>query len=367
MKSVIKLPLSDTQGGGLDLNDRQKRVLKGVCDAFIATGIPVGSRTISKFGSLTWSPATIRNEMADLETLGYLFSPHTSAGRVPTEKGYRFYVNFLLKFEQLSQIEAELMGLLAKKSRERQHEQEQVLKNAIKLACEMTKLGGIVVTPQKSHKSLRAIQLIRLLEDRLMLVTVDECGKIADQVVDIPGDLPDEDLLQITNFLNVQICNRKICEIEAELLRMSHELLLKYNSLLSTLTEKIKVLIDNPSSDAVFLEGFVNFFEQSEFKDPEKMRKMISLLDQKEYLLNLLAESLENGENIMVNIGTDSGLELPDLSIVTARYCGPNKSYGRIGLIGPLRMDYGRVVATLANISKTLSELFLGTRMPRQE
>jgi heat-inducible transcriptional repressor len=152
---------------------------------------------------------------------------------------------------------------------------------------------------------------------------------------------------------------------KADLFKKSHELLVKFNSLLSLLTEKIKKSLLNSDTNSVFMEGFVNFFEQSEFKEPEKMRQMISLLDEKESLLQLLAQSLEKGENIMVNIGADSGLAMPDLSIVTARYRGPNNSFGRIGLIGPLRMDYGKVVTTLANISQTLSDLFLGALKPR--
>jgi len=342
------------------LNNRQRAVLKSVCDSYISTGIPVGSRTISKISGFFCSPATIRNEMADLESMGFLFSPHTSAGRIPTEKGYRFYVNFLLKFEQLSQMEESLIGVLAQKFEEEIFEQDKIIKKAIRLASDMTNLAGIGLIPQKSQKKLKSMQLIRLFEDRTLFVMVDECGQVSDEVVMIPPETTDDELQQLTNFLNAEICNHKVQEIDAILLRKSHKLIIQFNSLLSTLTKKIKAAIQNPGDEAVFLEGLVNFFEQNEFKDAEKMKKMVQLLDQKEALLNLLAKSLENSEEIMVNIGSDSGLAMNDLSIVTAKYRGPNDSYGRIGLIGPLRMHYGRVVATLANISKTLNRLFLG-------
>ena len=335
-------------------------VLKEVCDSFISTGIPVGSRTISRLEGFTCSPATIRNEMADLESMGFLSSPHTSAGRIPTTMGYRFYVDFLLKFEHLSNVEEKLIGILAQKHEEKVTEQDEVLRRAIRLASDITHLPGIGLIPQKSQKSIRSVQLIRLLEDRILLVLVDECGQISDQVVMVPPDTKDGDLQKIANFLNAEICNRKEQEIDAILLRKSHELLINYNNLLGSLTDRIRTAFKNPKHDAVFLEGLVNFFEQSEFKDGDKMKEMVRLLDQKESLLHLLAKSLENGEDIMVNIGSDSGLAVSDFSIVTARYSGPNNSFGRIGLIGPTRMQYGRVVSTLANISKTLSMLFLG-------
>jgi heat-inducible transcriptional repressor len=342
------------------LNPRQKSVLRGVCDAFISTGIPVGSRTISRGGCLACSPATIRNEMADLESMGYLFSPHTSAGRVPTEKGYRFYVNFLLEFERLSQLEESLVGVLAKKFEDQASENEKILRGAIRLACDITRLGGIVLTPQQSERKLRSIQLIRLLDDRVMMVAVDDTGHITDELLSVPPDTTDDDLIFLNNFLNQEMCGRYALELERDILKKSQNILTKYNRLLSSLVGRVMAAIRNPNDDSVFLEGFVHFFEQSEFRDNEKMKKMISLLDQKEALLNILAKSLENGEEIMVNIGSDSGLAISDLSIVTARYLGPNNSMGRIGLIGPLRMNYGRVVATLANISRALSGLFVG-------
>jgi len=341
------------------LNERQRRVLKEVCDAFISTGIPVGSRTISRFGGVAYSPATIRNEMADLESMGYLFSPHTSAGRIPTEKGFRFYSRFLIEFERVSQIEETLMGLLAEKFEQQNLEQDDVLRSAIRFACEKTRLPGIAIIPQKSSNRLQSIKLFRILEDKAMLVLVDECDHITDHLICIPSDTTDEALQILNHYLETQLCMKQSIENEANFLRKSHGFLVKYNNLLSQITARIKAAVQNNISDDFFLEGFMNFFEQPEFKDPEKMRTMLSLLDQKEVLLSLLAKSLENGDEIMVNIGSDAGLSVSDLSVVTARYCGPNQSFGRIGLIGPLRMDYGRVVATLTRISKALSDLFM--------
>lgn len=305
--------------------------------------------------------------MADLESMGFLCSPHTSAGRVPTQMGYRFYVHFLLEFERVSQLEESLLGTIAKRFEDEQHQQEKFLRSAVRIASDATHLAAVALPPQKLDNSLRSVQLFRLLDDKAMFVMVDECGHVSDQVIVLPAETTDEDLQKLTNFMNAEICHRRLPQINIDLFKKSHQILVQYNSILATLTERIRAAIQNPHGNAVFLEGFANFFDTGEFKDPEKMRRMISLLDRKEALLNILAESLENSDAIMVKMGSDSGLALDDLAVVTTRYQGPNQSYGRIGLIGPIRMDYERVVGTLAEISKTLSDLFMGNPMKKSE
>jgi heat-inducible transcriptional repressor len=342
-----------------ELNERQRNVLKEVCDAFISTSIPVGSRTISRTGRLSCSPATIRNEMADLELMGYLFSPHTSAGRVPTEKGYRFYVNFLIEYERISQLEEALIGKIADSSRKDHLQTQDVLKTAIKYACQRTNLAGILLAPKKMPDRLKYVRLFRVLETKAMLVTIDESGNINDQIVTIPPQTSDDVLSKLAILLNAQLCHHRHHQFEQEYIQKTQYLLSRYNSLLASLVEQAKNAVKNENEESIFLDGFYNFFDQPEFNDSLKMKEMLRLLDQKEALLKLLAKSLENDREIVVNIGSDSGLEIKDMSVVTARYQGPNRSIGRIGLIGPLRMDYSNVVATLLRLSNTLSQLFL--------
>ncbi|MBF0407033.1 MAG: heat-inducible transcription repressor HrcA [Candidatus Riflebacteria bacterium] len=343
------------------INERQKLVLKEVCGSFISTGLPVGSRTISKFSSLGCSPATIRNEMADLESMGLLTSPHTSAGRIPTELGYRFYVNCLLEFERLSQIEETIIASLAKKFEEKQHDNNVFLRSAIKLASDFTKLTGVALPPKKCETQVKRAQIIRLLEDKILLVLIDHSGNFTEHVIPISAEATEDDIQRLSNFLNAEICNRDLINIEGDLFKKSHQIISKFNSVLSFLTTQIKDAVRNPSGNEVFLEGFARFFESREFKDQDKMKNLVELLEKKESLLDILAESLEKGDDITVKLGSDSGLAVSDLAVVTARYKGPNNSYGRIGLIGPMRMDYSRVVGTLVNISKTISMLFNGS------
>ena len=343
------------------LNERQRKILKEVCNSFISTGEPVGSRTLSRFSNLACSPATIRNGMADLELMGYLFSPHASAGRIPTEKGFRFYVSFLVKYERVSKREEALMNLLASRFEEAHENRGDILRSALRLASDQTKLGGMALAPQSPPGRLRSLKVFRVLEDKAMLIMIDDSGQITDQLIQIPSETSDSVLEQLENFLNTELCNQNVIEHEAILLRKSHELVARHSRLLSSIVRRIHDALVDPLQDTIFLEGFMNFFDQPEFKDPLKIRDMISLLDQKEELLNLLARNLEKNEKIVVNIGSQSGLQIQDLSVVTARYQGPNKSAGRIGVIGPLRMDYAKVVVTLAEVSNALSRLFTGS------
>jgi heat-inducible transcriptional repressor len=342
------------------LNDRQKTVLKEVCEAFISNGTPVGSRVLAKTSALLCSPATIRNEMADLEEMGYLCSPHTSAGRVPTEKGYKFYVNFLIEYEKIGQKENFLIKKLADSSKKESVKQQDILKSAIKYACDKTQLPGILLAPQQGQNCLSSVKLFRILSDKAMLVTVDDCGNINNKVVNIPEDTTDEVLEKLSILLNVQLCHQQYHQYEHEYLEKSRKLISRYNNLLSQLVKHVENAGAEKNQNNIFMEGFINFLEQPEFSSPERMREMVALLNQKDEILNLLANSLDNKGEIMVNIGSESGLAVKDMSLVTARYEGPNKTFGQIGLIGPLRMNYVNVVATLARLSHTLSELLIG-------
>lgn len=343
-----------------ELNERQKIVLREVCDSFISTGIPVGSRTLSKSTALSCSPATLRNEMADLEGMGYLCSPHTSAGRIPTEKGYKFYVNFLIEFEKISQLEETLINRVSKLTAETHNRQRDILQTAIKLACQKTNLAGVLLVPQKGSLELRSIKLIRILENKAMLITVDECGSINDQIVPIPPDTTDDVLEKLSVLLNAQLCQKEFHQYEQDFINRTRSIIARYNSLLAQLVKYVKFAKSSTKAGSLIFDGMKNFLEQPEFNDPERIKEMVLLLNEKENLLQLLANSLDNKRDIMVNIGSDSGLSVKDMSFVTARYKGPSKTVGKIGLIGPLRMDYARVVSTLARLSNTLTKLLSG-------
>ncbi|MDD2999306.1 MAG: hypothetical protein PHV05_09625 [Candidatus Riflebacteria bacterium] len=245
-----------------DLNDRQKTVLREVCDSFISTGIPVGSRTLSKSSRLSCSPATIRNEMADLELLGYLYSPHTSAGRVPTEKGYKFYVNFLVEFERISQLEEALMGKIADISRETHMRQQDILKSAVQYACQKTHLAGVLLAPQQEQNSPKSIRLFRILENKAMLVTVDDAGNINDQIVTIPVETTDDVLEKLSILLNAQLCHKKYHQYEQNFLENTRQIISRYNNLLSQLVKQVQRAGKDPDPNSIFMEGFLNFFDQ---------------------------------------------------------------------------------------------------------
>jgi len=181
-------------------------------------------------------------------------------------------------------------------------------------------------------------------------------------VVNIPAATSDDVLEKLSILLNAQLCHQQYHQYEQNFIENTRQILSRYNNLLSQLVKQVQNAVSDPDTNSIFLEGFLNFFDQPEFNEPEKLKQMVCLLDQKENLLKLLAKSLESKQEIVVNIGSDSGLAIKDMSFVTARYRGPNRTFGKIGLIGPLRMDYSRVVATLARLSNTLSQLLIGDK-----
>ncbi len=357
------MPLTDNKNIDADaLNERQKIILQEICDSFIMTGVPVGSRTLSKLSSLSCSPATIRNEMSDLEVMGYLAAPHASAGRLPTEKGYRFYVSCLMKYEKISNLEESIVTKLQSLAQREDLELEELLKQAVRFVCNQTGLAGLLLMPQMKSAALEHIKFFRILSDKLMVIMIDQLGNIDNTVVDIAPDITDEMLDRIVMLLNVKLCHQRNAKVEQGQINHIKQLLGKYNELLNALVAKIKEsqqkahTVRNP----LLIDGFANILEQPEFSEPEKMKMLLQMLNQKEELLELLSNSLDQRPQIMVNIGTDSGLALNDMSLVTASYSGPNQSIGNIGVIGPLRMNYGQVVAILAQLSNALSRVFIG-------
>ncbi len=349
------------------LNERQARVLKLVCDTFITTGEPVGSRTLAKMQDLPCSPATIRNEMADLEEIGLLMSPHTSAGRIPTETGFCFYVNFLMHLERLTQREEAIISMLAQRFEEEDRQQSGVLKNALRLVSDLNRLPAVLITPRQRERRLRTIRLVKMSEQQLLLALADNAGRVVDALIPLRDDMSTADVEALNRFLEEQLCNRNLSDIDdSGALRRGEELLHRFNRVLRTITLRIKQAFAHPDADNLFLDGVIKFFEQPEFLDPNRIRSIVELVESKERLLTVLAQRIEN-DDVRVAIGSQSGFDTDQLSLVTAPYAGPNGSAGCIGLIGPIRMNYGRVISSLTEISRRLSEILSSTPLTKFE
>jgi heat shock gene repressor HrcA len=334
------------------LDDRKRRILQAIIDDYIDTAEPIGSRTIARKHELGLSSATIRNEMSDLEEMGYLEQPHTSSGRVPSDKGYRLYVDQLITIKELSKEDVETIRLAMET---RINELSQLIRQASAVMSRFTRYTSMAITPQMKTSILKALQVVPLESGKALVVVVTNAGVVRNQLVKLAIDVKPDVLIRISNMLNEklsgltleQISSRVISEIEEET-GVPREILLP---VLEGAAECIN-LIDNPE---VYLEGTTNIFNYPEFRDVIKAKEFMSIMDEKANLCRLLAESLDKG-GITIRIGSENDISgIQDCSLVTAKYRVGDTLIGSIGIIGPTRMEYPRVISSMNHIRRMIN------------
>jgi heat-inducible transcriptional repressor len=336
------------------LTDRQKAILQILVDDYIRSAEPVGSRTLSKRSDLSISPATIRNEMADLEELGYLEQPHTSAGRVPSQKGYRFYVDHLLTpLATTDDVDSLRRGYINKMD-----QMEQVVQHTATILSSLTNYTSIVLGPQMYTTTLRHIQLVPLHERSAVAIIVADNGHVENRKVTIPEGIPVEMIQRFVEVLNKKLTGVPLhrlkgqlrTEVASELRRYSEQ----YEGMMMLLNEMLTPNEDQ--SSRVYLGGTTMILNQPEFRDVAKLKPLLDMFEQTEELLQALGNPKESG--IIVRIGQENMIEtFHDCSLITASYAIDGQPVGTIGVLGPTRMDYGRVIAVMGHLSATLSGL----------
>lgn len=335
----------------MKLGERKLHILQAIIDDYIISAEPIGSRTIARKHGIGISSATIRNEMADLEDMGYLEQPHTSAGRVPSDKGYRLYVDRLMETKVLSLSEANyIKDLYAKKTRQI----EQVILQTSKILSDITDYTAVVLSPQLNQVLVKHIQLVPIDNHYALLVLVTNAGIIKDTLVRIPEGVNEDYLYRISNMLNDLFREQNLGDISLEPLLDMQKGMVKnrkfFNSLIDAITDSIGVL----DSKEVYLGGTANIFKFPEYHDILKAKEFLNLLEQKEFLYNLLTRS--EGSGVSVTIGEENGYEeLREYSIVTATYNIGGGTLGTLGIIGPTRMEYSKAVSVMDFMAKTLS------------
>ena len=349
------------------LDDRKRIILQAIIDDYIDTAEPIGSRTIARKHELGLSSATIRNEMADLEEMGYLAQPHTSSGRVPSDKGYRIYVDQLMTLKELSFDEVETIRLAMET---RINELSQLIRKASAVMSRFTRYTSMAITPQMKTSTLKALQVVPIESGKALIVVVTNAGIVRNQLVKLSVNVKPEVLISISNMLNdklsgltlEQISSKVISEIEEET-GVPKEILLP---VLEGAAECVN-LIDNPE---VYLEGTMNIFNYPEFRDVIKAREFMNIMDEKANLCRLLAESIEKG-GIAVRIGSENDISgIRDCSLVTTNYNLGDTFIGTIGIIGPTRMEYPRVISSMSHIRKMINleiTKLLGTYLEDEE
>ncbi len=340
----------------MELDDRKVTILKAMIKTYLETGEPVGSRTISKYTDLQLSSATIRNEMSDLEEMGYILQPHTSAGRIPSDKGYRFYVDRIM--QEKDQEVTEVKELMIK----RVDRLELVLKKLAQLLANNTNYAAMISGPQYHHNKLKFIQLSQIDPHKLLVVTVVEGNLIRNKVVTIQEEISPEELLNLNIMLNSSLNGLTIDEINLGVISRLKEQAGSHSQVIDLVLNEVAAVIAADEEDLpIYTSGATNIFKYPELSDGEKASQLIHTLEQKEMLQELITDvnHSEEDSGIQVYIGEETPLQaMKDCSIVTANYELGEGIRGTIGIIGPKRMDYERVLRTLRNLMRQLDTTF---------
>ncbi|RJP60682.1 MAG: heat-inducible transcription repressor HrcA [Deltaproteobacteria bacterium] len=336
------------------LLERSTKILHAIINEYILTGEPVGSRTISKKFNLDLSPASIRNAMADLEEMGLLSQPHTSAGRIPTDEGLRYYVDCILKVRELTKQEKETI-----KSGYRPSNLEitDVMKETSLLLSKISRYTGVVLAPKFNNRIFKHIEFIKLNENQILIVFVSKAGIIHNKVVKIEENLSQDELYKFTRYLNEILTDLTLSEVREKIIDEMKKESNMYDRLLSRALKLSQKVFGNYQEDDLYIGGKCNIFEFPEFCDVEKMKTILRAFEEKNILIKLLDKAMET-DGIQIFIGTESqSQEMEGCSIVISPYTWKDYALGTLGVIGPTRMNYCDVVPIVDYTAKTVSKI----------
>ena len=330
----------------MELDERKKKILQAVIRNYLETGEPVGSRTISKYTDLNLSSATIRNEMSDLEEMGYILQPHTSAGRIPSDKGYRFYVD----------------TMLGEREREVEEKMDTLLKRVARVLATNTNYAAMITTPQYQRNKLKFIQLSKVDEHQLLAVVVVEGNVIKNTMLQVEEDLDDATLLKLNILLNTHLNGLSIDEINLAMISEMKQQAGVHSGIVSGVIDAVAEAIRSDEDLKIYTSGTNNILKYPELTDNrEKTSELINVFEEKKALGELVQDSLseENNTGIQVYIGNETPVSsMKDCSVVTATYELGEGMRGTIGIIGPKRMDYDKVIGTLKTLMNELDTLY---------
>lgn len=344
----------------MSLDERKRKILKAVIQNYLETGEPVGSRTISKYTDLNLSSATIRNEMSDLEELGFIFQPHTSSGRIPTDRGYRFYVDELMNEKDLKKEEEDpsLPTLLT----ERVDRVETMLKQMAKLLATNTNYASLVSAPAYRHTKLKFLQLSKVEEKKILAVIMVGGNIIKNTILDVETTIKDEDLLKLNVLLNGALSGLDIHEIDLGLISELKKQSNGHSDLIDMVLEAIaKAITGEDDEPQIYTSGTTNIFKYPELSDGTKASEIINAFEEKKQLNELITTSLTNAnqQDIQIYIGEESPVTtMKDCSVIVANYELGDGITGVIGIVGPKRMDYQKVVGTIRTMMGQLDEIY---------
>ncbi len=333
------------------LTNRQLLILQVIINDFIRSAQPVGSRTLSKKEDITFSSATIRNEMADLEELGFIEKTHSSSGRIPSEKGYRYYVDHLLSPRKLSSKE---LVLIQSAFQEKIFELEKTVQKSAEILSDLTNYTSIVLGPKLSENRLKQIQLVPVQPNKAVAIMITDSGHVENKTITFSEHLDVSDIEKLMNILNSRLAGVPMDQLKdrmyKEVVMLLRTHLKDYDHILDALGN---TFTSTQNESKLFFGGKINMLNQPEFHDIDRIRSLMMLIEQKNDVMQLFHP---NQQGITIKIGSENNLEaMENCSLITATYSIDQKSLGSIAIIGPTRMDYGRVVSLLHHVSKDLS------------
>lgn len=339
----------------MELDERKTKILEAVIRNYLETGEPVGSRTISKYTDLNLSSATIRNEMSDLEDMGYIIQPHTSAGRIPSDKGYRFYVDRIMedKERQVTEIKEFMI--------DRQDKMELVLKQIVKVLASNTNYAAMVSAPSYHKNKLKFIQLSMVDEKQIVAVVVVEGNIVKNKIIDLRERLDNETLLKLNMLLNTNLNGLSLDEINLSMISNMKVQAGIHSDIVSEVIDAVVEAIKMEDELEIYTSGATNIFKYPELSDSEKASELINTFEEKKPLTELVQETLsdESGTGIQVYIGSETPVQaMKDCSVITATYELEEGMQGTIGIIGPKRMDYEKSLNAMKTLMAQLDTIF---------
>ncbi|MDL4841488.1 heat-inducible transcriptional repressor HrcA [Aquibacillus rhizosphaerae] len=335
------------------LSNRQLLVLQVIIDEFIQTAQPIGSRSISKKDEVSFSSATIRNEMADLEELGFIEKTHSSSGRVPSEKGYRFYVDHLLSPFHLSNND---MSMITHTFEKGMVEFEQVVQKSAKVLSDLTNYTSIILGPEVFETKLKQLQIISLSPQTAVAILVTNTGHVEHRSFSVPTEIHPSDLEKLVNILNERLVDVPIIQLHEMLSKEIAILLNTYTDDFDLAYHYLRAALFDEQPVKLYVGGKTNIMMQPEFKDVNKIRSLYSIIEQEEEMADLLRSSKDG---IKVSIGQENKMDaMQHCSLITATYSLGDQQMGTIALLGPTRMEYSRVISLVNVLSARLTKTF---------
>ena len=344
------------------LTERKKKILRAVVESYVQTAEPVGSRAIQELAGLNVSSATIRNELADLTEQGYLEQPHTSAGRIPSPKGYRLYVNELMEEQRLSLEETRQIN---EALHLKMQELDRVIDQAGKMVSQLTHYPAFALAGNARRTTIRRFDLIMVDVNSFIVVVMTDNNVVKNKLIRLPADLSEPQLQLLTTLLNTSFVGKTLDELTPELMRVAEHAAGASYGLISLVVSFAMEVLDDLENSSVYTSGASHLLAHPEYQDVDKAHKLMSYLNNEQSLAQSLALPVMGGDNTKILIGPENVAdELKDTSVVLASYDIGDGLRGVIGVVGPTRMDYAKVAAKLSYVADGLSKLFGQSELP---